>query len=168
LQIEWNPGLGGYRLQISVLSALCPQLNLLNPPPKKNSGYATAFSSVVRQMPGYNSQRRITARTSQFFFFVLLCMFRSLYSVYCLCINVYCTAATSCQPNCSKKININIKNISLVCVCGLSYTACEAHAPYYIAICGLNAASRRQALRPIHTYHAIPLPFPCHAVPLRV
>jgi hypothetical protein len=30
LQIEWNPWLGGYRPQISVLSALCPQLNLLN------------------------------------------------------------------------------------------------------------------------------------------
>jgi hypothetical protein len=23
------------------------------------------------------------------------------YSVYCLCVNVYCTAATGCQPNCS-------------------------------------------------------------------
>jgi hypothetical protein len=31
LQIEWNPWLGGYRPQISVLSALCPQLNLLTP-----------------------------------------------------------------------------------------------------------------------------------------
>jgi hypothetical protein len=38
LQIEWNPWLGGYRAQILVLSALCPQLNLLNtPPPRKNS-----------------------------------------------------------------------------------------------------------------------------------
>ena len=39
--------------------------------------------------------------------FLLLCMFRSLYSVslccsvYCLCVNVYCTTATGCQPNCS-------------------------------------------------------------------
>ena len=32
-----NPSLGGYRPQIPVLSALCPQLNLLNPPPEKNS-----------------------------------------------------------------------------------------------------------------------------------
>ena len=31
-----NPWLGGYRPQIPVLSVLCPQLNLLNPPPKKN------------------------------------------------------------------------------------------------------------------------------------
>ena len=39
--------------------------------------------------------------------FLLLCMFRSVYSVslccsvYCLCVNVYCTTATGCQPNCS-------------------------------------------------------------------
>ena len=39
--------------------------------------------------------------------FLLLCMFRSVYSVslccsvYCLCVNVYYTIATGCQPNCS-------------------------------------------------------------------
>ena len=32
-----NPCLGGYRPQIPVLSVLCPQLNLLNPPPEQNS-----------------------------------------------------------------------------------------------------------------------------------
>ena len=32
-----NPWLGGYRPQIPVLSVLCPQLNLLNPPPQQNS-----------------------------------------------------------------------------------------------------------------------------------
>jgi hypothetical protein len=38
LQVEWNPWLEGYRPQIPVLSALYPQLNLLNPQtPKKNS-----------------------------------------------------------------------------------------------------------------------------------
>jgi len=35
-----NPWLVGYRLQIPVLSVLCPQLNLLNPP-DKIPGYAT-------------------------------------------------------------------------------------------------------------------------------
>jgi len=44
-----------------------------------------AFSSVVRQMPGYNSPKRGTARTLPNF---LYC------HVYCLCVNVYCTAAT--------------------------------------------------------------------------
>jgi hypothetical protein len=29
-----NPRLGGYLPQIPVLSVLCPQLNLLNPPPR--------------------------------------------------------------------------------------------------------------------------------------
>jgi hypothetical protein len=33
LQIEQNPWRGDYRLYIPVLSALCLQLNLLNPPP---------------------------------------------------------------------------------------------------------------------------------------
>ena len=42
--------------------------------------------------------------------FLLLCMFRSGYSVslccsvYCLCASVCCTAATGCQPNCSQQI----------------------------------------------------------------
>ena len=39
--------------------------------------------------------------------FLLLCMFCSVYSdslcysVYGLCVNVYCTTATGCQPTCS-------------------------------------------------------------------
>ena len=32
-----SPWLGGYRPQIPVLSLLCPELNLLNPPPEQNS-----------------------------------------------------------------------------------------------------------------------------------
>ena len=37
-----NPWLGGYSPQIPVLCVLCPQLNLLNPPPpNKIPGYAT-------------------------------------------------------------------------------------------------------------------------------
>ena len=50
-----------------------------------------AFSSVLRQMPGYNWQRRGTARTLLNY----LCR-----SMYCLCVNVYCSAATGCQNNC--------------------------------------------------------------------
>ena len=41
-----NPWLGGYHPQIPVLSALCPQLNLFNPPPRKNPGYATGDSLI--------------------------------------------------------------------------------------------------------------------------
>jgi hypothetical protein len=42
LQIEWNPLTRGYCLQIPILSALCPQLNLLTPR-EKNPGYATGW-----------------------------------------------------------------------------------------------------------------------------
>jgi hypothetical protein len=41
-----------------------------------------------------------------FYVFLLLCTFRSGYSVslfcsvYCSCVNVYCTTATGCQRNC--------------------------------------------------------------------
>jgi hypothetical protein len=34
VHIEWNPWLGGYRPQIRVVSALCPQLKYLKQPPK--------------------------------------------------------------------------------------------------------------------------------------
>ena len=47
LQNSW---LGGYRSQIPVLSVLCPQLNLLNPPPKKIPGYATALNRVNKML----------------------------------------------------------------------------------------------------------------------
>jgi hypothetical protein len=60
-----------------------------------------AFSSVIRQMPGYNSQRRGTVRILPnifVFFYVLFVLCRS---VYCLCVNVYCTTPTGWQPNCS-------------------------------------------------------------------
>jgi len=32
---------------------------------------------------------------------VLYILFSMCCSMYCLCVNVYCTTATSCQPNCS-------------------------------------------------------------------
>ena len=59
-----------------------------------------AFSSVLRQMPGQNPQRRGTARTLPNCC-VVLCIFVLFYvlfvlccSVYCLCVYVYCTTAT--------------------------------------------------------------------------
>ena len=45
LQDPWR---GGYRPQIPVLSVLCPQLNLLNPPlPNKIPGYATDEMIII-------------------------------------------------------------------------------------------------------------------------
>jgi hypothetical protein len=46
-KLSRTPWLGGYRPQMPVLSALCPQLNLLNPPPNKIPGYATSMMTVV-------------------------------------------------------------------------------------------------------------------------
>jgi len=39
-----NPWLGGYRPQIPVLSVLCPQLNLLNPPPTRTKFLGTPLT----------------------------------------------------------------------------------------------------------------------------
>ena len=36
-------------------------------------------------------------------------------SVYCLCVNVYCTTATGCQPNCSKQI-YHILSLQPLCI----------------------------------------------------
>jgi hypothetical protein len=45
----------------------------------------------------------------------LLCMFRSVYSVYCLCVNVYCTAATQLQLKINNNNNNNNNNNFIVC-----------------------------------------------------
>jgi hypothetical protein len=57
LQIGRNPWLGGYRPQIPVLSALC-QLNLLNSPPKKISGYASGLDPVPLTLYVYIQRTR--------------------------------------------------------------------------------------------------------------
>jgi hypothetical protein len=47
-------------------------------------GFLRAFFSVVRQMPGYNSPRRGTARTVQITFCVVLCI------VFCVVLCIVC------------------------------------------------------------------------------
>ena len=37
-----------------------------------------------------------------------------------------------------KRVRVTIVAAESVCVCSLSYPACEARAPYYVAICGLS------------------------------
>jgi hypothetical protein len=60
-----------------------------------------AFTSVVRQMPGFNWQRWATARTLPNIFVLFYILFVLCRYVYCLFVNVYCTTATGWQPNCS-------------------------------------------------------------------
>ena len=60
-----------------------------------------AFSSVVRQMSGCNSQIRGTARTLPNIFVLFYILFVLCRSVYCLYVNVYCTTANGWQSNCS-------------------------------------------------------------------
>jgi hypothetical protein len=43
-----NPWLRGYRPQNPVLSVLCPQLNLLNPPPPKKNSWVRHCSALIR------------------------------------------------------------------------------------------------------------------------
>jgi hypothetical protein len=98
----------------SILVPLCPKLNILDGFHQSTdltlTEVFTCFSPVVRPMPGYNPQRRGTARTlPKFFvlFYVLFVLCRSVYclcanllfvlfgsylccSMYCLCVNVYC------------------------------------------------------------------------------
>jgi len=66
-----------------------------------------AFSSVVRQMSGWNPQKWGMSRILPNFC-VILCIFVLFYllfvlcrSLYCLCVYVYCTTASGWLPNCS-------------------------------------------------------------------
>jgi hypothetical protein len=66
-----------------------------------------AFSSVVRQMPGYNSQGRDTARTSQIFFLFIVTYVP--FSVFCVlfvckCVLYYCHRV-------STQLQLKINNI---------------------------------------------------------
>jgi hypothetical protein len=67
-----------------------------------NWGFSVRFPKLWGKLQGITRKDRARLALPKFFF-LLLCMFRSLYSVYCLCVNVFCTAATRCQPNCSYK-----------------------------------------------------------------
>jgi len=96
-----------------------------------------AFSSVVRQMPGYNPQRRGTAHTLPNFCVVLfifcfdLCIF-VLFSVLfvCVCILYYChRVATQLQLN----ISYHIISYSIYHVNHVIYHIISYHIIYYMS-----------------------------------
>ena len=93
-----------------------------------------AFSSVVRQMLEYNSQRRGTARTLPKMFVLAYVLFVFCRSVYCLCVNVYCTAANEWQTNCSLT-NISYNLIFAICVCAC---VCVCVCARVISVCFLG------------------------------
>jgi hypothetical protein len=93
--------------------------------------FLCAFSSVVRKMPGYNTQRRGTARTLSKMFVLLYVLFVLCRSVYCLCVNVYCTAATGWQPNCS------LSNVSIHQYAFISCTDMTLPLPFCILVWSL-------------------------------
>jgi hypothetical protein len=72
-----------------------------------------AFSSVVRQMPGYNSPRRGTARTVSIYFCVVLCIFFCVsfcVLFVCKCVLYYCHRVTT---------QLQLTNISISVSCAM-------------------------------------------------
>jgi len=94
--------------------------------------------------------------------FLLLCTFLSgcsvslCCSVYCLCVNVYCTTATGCQPNCSWQIyHIISYHISYHII---SHYITSYHIPYHIPYISYHISSYHVI------YHIIPYHIPYHII----
>jgi len=63
--------------------------------------FSRAFSSVVRHVPGYNPTKTGQGPHSSKIFLLFCVFFVLCRSLYCLCVNVYCTTATGWLPNCN-------------------------------------------------------------------
>ena len=100
-----NPWLGGYCPQVPVLSVLCPQLNLLKPPPQQNSWvrhctgtllpspihwvmYSRQFLCLVSEEAGCKCREEYTVYSIQYTVYSIL------YTVYCIQYTVYCIQYT--------------------------------------------------------------------------
>ena len=90
-----NPWLGGCRSQIPVLSVLCPQLNLLNPPRTKSLGTPLYVTKSSHRPDWWNYGMRkdfFGTQHSQFFLFLLAD--QQLHIVKNMCVYTYLTALT--------------------------------------------------------------------------
>jgi hypothetical protein len=105
-------------------------------------------------MPGCNSQRRGTFRTSQFFFFLLLCMFHSLYSLYCF----LCKCVMYCCHRVSTQLKLKIEYyyyylLSLVSLESL-YIFIEFGRTFWYTPLACAPGSRRKSFRRVFNLKA--------------
>jgi hypothetical protein len=96
-----------------------------------------AFSSVVSQMSGYNSQRRGTAHILPEMFVFFYVLFVLCLSVYCLCVNVHCITATCWQPNWT------LTNISYHKLIRILWQSTSAHVETAVRVTACLAAVKK-------------------------
>ena len=112
-----NPWLGGYRPQIPVLSVLCPQLNLLNPP-EKIPGYATGCNNhnlLIFQLAQHISEKHSSHRTYSQCLRVPDRRPATTWVHYTTCCNTQSCAPEDGQKNCPK--HVEVIGISINCYC---------------------------------------------------
>jgi hypothetical protein len=86
-----------------------------------NREFSVLFPQLYGKCQGITRKDGARPALPIFCFLLRLCMFRSLYSVYCLRANVYCTAATRCQPVYCLCVNVYCLCVNLYCLCVNAY-----------------------------------------------
>jgi hypothetical protein len=114
-----------------------------------------AFSSVVRQMPGYTSQRRGTVRTlPNFLLFVLFCVL-----FVCKCV-LYCCHRVSTQLQLTNIYHIIYLIVSYRII---SYRTISHHISYYIVLYTIVSYLSYHII-----YHIVPYHILYHIIPYRI
>jgi hypothetical protein len=79
--------------------------------------FSVFFSSVVRQIPGYNSQRRDMVRTSKFFLY----FYCYPYSVICILCTALCKCVLYCCHRVSTRLQLKINKYNVIYIFQLNY-----------------------------------------------